>query len=340
MFGRTTILLAIAGLLAVVIPGSSEPVRAQQGGEIKISMLAPRESPLFAIFKKLSAKIDKVTNGAWKMRIYPFGVAGDEKDVVRKMEIGQMDGALVTTTGLSVIEPQIAILDTPGLIMSYKDLESIEGVMNNEIPAILQKKKIKVLTTWEAGQYRVFHKAGDNLIRYPADLKKHREWLWPENYILKEWWREAGSTGVPLAVMDVYPSLQTRMIDTVVATASVVVQMRWHTGMDHVSERAQGVLLFFWVMNQSKWDAIPAHVQKAITEDLQSIRREARAAARKSDDEAYNTLLKRGYTPVKLSPAEDAAWTDLFGRVNKKLTGRLWPASLYSKLDTLIKNGR
>jgi TRAP-type C4-dicarboxylate transport system substrate-binding protein len=338
MFGRTTVLLAIAGLIAFVIPGNADPVGAQNGGEIKISMLAPRESQLCTIFKKLGDKISKLTNGAWVVRVYPFGVAGDERDVIRKMQIGQMDGAVITTTGLSIIEPQVGILDTPGLIMNYKDLAAIEPVLDNEIPAILLKKKIKVLTTWEAGQYRMFHKAGSNEIRLPADLKKHRQWLWPDNYILKELWREAGSTGVPLGVPDVFGALQTGMIDSILNSAYATVQMRWHTTMDRVSERAQGVLLFFWVMNQSKWEAIPENVRQAITDDLQPIRKEARDSSRKGDDEAYKALTQRGYKAIKLTPAEDAQWTKLFERVNKKLTGRLWSETLYNKLYALVKD--
>jgi TRAP-type transport system periplasmic protein len=323
--------VAIAILLAFVVTGSAEKGNAQAAQEIKISMLAPRESSLFINFKKLGEKISKATNGAWKFRIYPFGVAGDEKDVVRKMEIGQMDSAVITTTGLSILEPQIAVLDAPGLIMNYKDMEAVEKVIDVEVPQLLIKKKIKVLTSWEAGQYRVFHNASKGLILWPADLKKHRQWLWPENYILKEMWREAGSTGVPLSTIDVFGALQTGMIDTIVNSAYATVQMNWHTKMDHVSERAQGVLLFFWVVNETKWNAMPENVRTLINNELVAVRAQARSDARKNDEAAYKSLVARGYKPVRLTPQIDAEWTKLFDRVVKKLTGRLWPESLYKK---------
>jgi TRAP-type transport system periplasmic protein len=340
MLGRMLVLSVMAGLLAFFVPGSVDPVLASgQSGEIKLSMLAPRESSLYTNFKKLGDKIEKATQGAWKLRVYPFGVAGDEKDVIRKMNVGQMDGGVITTTGLSVIEPQVAILDTPSLIADYKDAEAIQKVMEQEIPPLLQKKNVKVLTSWEAGQYRLFYDDRKGTIWVPTDMKKHRAWVWPENYILKELYRESGATGVPLSVTDVFGALQTGMIDMMFNSPYATVQMRWHSKMNRVSERAQGVLLFFWVMNQSKWDAIPENVQKLMTEDLPAMRQQARVDARTSDDAAYNGLLKRGYKPNIVSSTQNTEWTKLFDKVAQKLTGRLWTEALYKKLMA-AKNGK
>jgi TRAP-type C4-dicarboxylate transport system substrate-binding protein len=333
MFHKVAIPALVAVCLAFVVPGSAEIGRAQKGGEVKLSMLAPRGGPLHNAFKKLGDKIAKLTNGAWQIRIYPAGVAGDERDVVRKMQVGQIDGAINTTVGTSIIEPQVAILDAPGLIKTYAQMDAVREHTEKDFEQMLLKKNVKLLTWWEAGQYRLFAKGE---IRLVADLKKHRAWLWPDSYILKELYREARASAVPLGSTDVYAALQTGMVDSLLVSAYAAVQMRWHTKLDHVSQRASGVLLMQWIMNKSKWDQLPDNVKKVILDELPATRQQAKLDSRKGDEDAYKALLQRGYKAVVSTPAEDADWDNLFDRVNKKLTGRLWPAALYDKIKAIV----
>jgi TRAP-type C4-dicarboxylate transport system substrate-binding protein len=322
----------VAVLLAFVAPGSAEIGRAQQAQDIKISMLAPRDSPLYFSFKKMGDKISKATNKAWGLKIFASGVAGDEKDAIRKMQVGQIDGAVVTTTGLSIIEPQAAIFDAPGVIINYEQLEAVEKQMDPEIAAILEKKNVTVLTSWEGGQYRLFLKG---FAKYPSDLKSHRMWLWPESYILKAIWREVGASGVPLGAIDVFGALQTGMIDGFMGSAYTAVQMRWHSKLDHVSARAQGVLIFWWIMNKTKWDALPENVKQLIINDLPATRQQAKRDARRDDEAAYNALLKRGYTALVNDASVNKMWDDLLDRVSQKLTGRLWPDALFKRMKAI-----
>jgi TRAP-type C4-dicarboxylate transport system substrate-binding protein len=332
MFYKVVTPALIATLLAFLILGSAETGRAQKGGEIKISMLAPRESTLFKSFTRLSDQVSKASNGTWKVRSFPAGVAGDERDVVRKMQIGQLDGAVMTVTGLSIIEPQMAILDAPGLIGNYAQMEAVQKETDKIFEEMLLKKNLKLITWWEGGQLRFFSKGR---VGGPEDLRTHREWLWPDSYIMKELWRAAGATGVPLGMIDVFGALQTGMVDMVINTAIAVVQLRWHTALDHVTARPSNVLLFAWVMDKKKWDAIPPNVQKAILDAVPSTRAQMKVDARKGDDEAYQSLLKRGYKAVVTTPQETAALDALFEKVCAKLTGRLWPAALYEKIKAI-----
>ena len=44
------------------------------------------------LFNKMKARVLKETGGAVKLRYYPGQVQGDERDVVRKMRSGQLQG--------------------------------------------------------------------------------------------------------------------------------------------------------------------------------------------------------------------------------------------------------
>ena len=130
---RNLIAMGLMAALALVMPGSSPTASAAGGGKIKIATLSPRGSAMDTAFKKLNAKLSEATGGSWGVKYFPSGVAGDEKDVLRKMSVGQMDATIITTTGLSQIVREIAVLDAPGVVKGYKEnLMPAQGALTTE----------------------------------------------------------------------------------------------------------------------------------------------------------------------------------------------------------------
>lgn len=329
-----SVLLAV--LFALALPGSSELIQAQQTQAIKIAMLSPRGGTTHQAFKKLNDYVVKETNKAAELRIYPSGVAGDEVDAIRKMQLGQMDGAIVTTTGLALIEPQTAVLDAPGIINDFPVMEAVLKEMHTDIAQLLAKKKVHYMFSVPNGGYRVFSKGK---IEHVADMKRHRFWLWPASYIAKEWLREAGVTGVPLGANDVFGALQAGTVDALTSTPISVVALRWHTKLDFVTASSRGVLDFHFVVNKSKWDALPQNVKNSINNHLPEARKDANRGL-KDDIDTLNKLVARGYTQGKNTPQLQAEWDDLSARVRKRLIGRVFPAALLDKVMAIAKKAK
>jgi hypothetical protein len=67
---------------------------------IKMGTVAPEGSPWHETLRDIAASWQKLSNGQVTLRIYPGGVAGDESDMLRKMRIGQLNAAALTSGGL------------------------------------------------------------------------------------------------------------------------------------------------------------------------------------------------------------------------------------------------
>ena len=69
------------------------------------------------------------------LRVYPGGVAGDEPDLVRKMRIGQLQAAAMTTAGLADIDPAFNVFNIPMFFASYPELyatlDKLEPVLSS-----------------------------------------------------------------------------------------------------------------------------------------------------------------------------------------------------------------
>ena len=80
---------------------------------IKLATLAPEGSSWVNVFNEMNQEVQQKTDGQVKFRIYPGGVLGDERDMLRKMHIGQIHSAALTSAGLSAIFPEFDVFQIP-----------------------------------------------------------------------------------------------------------------------------------------------------------------------------------------------------------------------------------
>src|SRR5688500_9083290 len=102
-------------VLVALLTLAASPARAADVQTIKLATLAPDGSAWMKLFGEWKAAIEKRTAAQVKVKFYAGGVAGDERDVVRKMRLGQMSGAAITAVGLGLIQPDVRVLEIPFL---------------------------------------------------------------------------------------------------------------------------------------------------------------------------------------------------------------------------------
>ena len=107
--------LAFALAAAAGFFGSAGPAVAQTPPPriIKLATLVPDGSVWDKIMRTMGSEWSQGTQGRVQLRVFPGGVAGDEPDVVRKMRIGQLQAAAVTTIGLTEIDPAFKMFAIP-----------------------------------------------------------------------------------------------------------------------------------------------------------------------------------------------------------------------------------
>jgi TRAP-type C4-dicarboxylate transport system substrate-binding protein len=333
---RSLLATSLVLATAVVLPASSRPSHAQHMQELRIATLAPRGSELNTNFAKIDTGLKAATNGEWGIKLFPGGVAGDEKDVIRKMRVQQMDASVITSTGLAQIVRDVAVLDTPGVINSYAELDRVKAVMAKEWEAKFDAQDFKLLAWGEAGEYRWFSKAP---IQSVTTIKKMRPWLWPESYVAKEIFKTVGAVGVPLGVPEVYGALQTGMVDMVIGTAYATVALQWHIKLTHVSKRTSGVLLAAMVINKKKWESIPEHVKGHVQGEIRRYTEGDADSTRQADRRAYKRLVDRGFVATDFSPAGEKEFQTMSATVRDKLTGRIYDKALLERVLKVAHGG-
>jgi TRAP-type C4-dicarboxylate transport system substrate-binding protein len=326
-------LLAVACALALP---SLARVSAAGNTTIRLGCLAPAGSSWDKVFRAWSNSLSKETGGAVSFQIFAGGVAGDERDVIRKMKLGQMDAGAMTSIGLGQIARPIQVLQMPGIIENYKQLNYVREKLSSDFEGMFQKEGYTLLGWGDAGFARQFAKKP---ILKPEDLKSVRPWVPRDDPTLPELMKIVGANGVPLGIPEVFPALQTGMVDTVVVSAIAAVALQWFRYVTHMSKEAPIAIVGATVLRSELYKSLPPDHQKKLMETSKKAHAALMDQVQKEDEKAYKTLVGRGIQvfDAQGTPEQKKAWDTVNAELIKRLTGRLWSKELLDKVQAAVK---
>lgn len=324
--------LGVAALAAalLVVPGAAKLAQAGAKQTLKFAVMVPRSPSLAVEEKKYNKRLAELTDGQVQVRVYWGGAAGGEKDVVRKMRTGQIDGTPLSLDVLSQFVRECLVLQTPGLFNNYKQVDAVRAALTPQFDDEAYRNGFKVMVWGDIGRLRLFSK---NKITRVKDFQKSRPWLYPQSEMLKEFYKSIGATGVPLDIGEVYGGMQTGMIDTYWATAALAAALQWHRTAKYVSAQGLGFISGAVIFRRGAWDDLPEVAKKAMHDIVDEQAADQQKDIRKADDKIYKRLLKRGFTGV--AAENNKEWWDAGKKLRRRLVGRVYTKKLVDEAEKI-----
>ncbi len=302
---------ALAALVAVVpvAPAAAKPVT------IKLGTLAAVGTPWHAMLVRIDEAFKKISGGEVKLTLYPGGVLGDEPDLVKKMRIGQLQGAGLTSVGTSLLDDGIMALHLPMMFDTYEELDFVRDRLTAKLEADLAKKGF-ILLTWTDGGWVYYF--GKTPIATIADLRKVKLFVWSGDSNSQELYTAAKCRPVPLAATDMLPGLQTGLIDAFDTIPLAALVNQWFALAPNMTDLKWAPLMGAVLVTKKAWDQIPASFRPKMLEAARAASRATRADIRRLGEEAIPEMVKHGLKIVKPTPAQVAEW--------RRETEAFWPA--------------
>lgn len=297
---------------------------------IKLATVAPAESTWHEYLQEIDEKWREVSGGQVRLKIYA-GTLGDEADIMRRIRIGQLDAATVTTVGLATIDKAATALHIPLAFSSYKELDYVRERIAEPVEQVLRKKGIVVLNWGEGGWVRFFTKTP---LERPADLKKLKLFVWStgDTAQAEEIWKRVGVKPIPLSSVDILPALQTGMITAYQAPPLAALANQWFAFTEWMTEMQWAPLIGATIISTRAWRKVPADLQPK----LQQVAREAglrlNGKVRKLEQDAIAAMSKRGLKTVPVPADALAEWETLTKSLYPQIRGKLVPAEYFDEV--------
>jgi TRAP-type transport system periplasmic protein len=310
---------ALAATAAMVVASAARPARADNV-ELRIATLAPSGSPWMEVLDKAAAETKDKTAGRVTLKYFEGGQQGDERDFVRKIKLGQLDGAAVTSIGLAMIDESIRVLELPMMFNSPEEVDYVADKMWPHFQDKFAKKGFLLQDRGEVGWVYFMSKAKIESIN---DLKGQKLWMWGDDQLVSAMFKKLSLNGVPLGVPEVDAALTSGKIDACYGSPVAAVALQWYSKIKFMTSMPMSFAIGATVVSLDSLKKISADDQKIVGDIAKANAKKLRKVIRKANDDAKATMTRKGITVVQTPTAmvddftkqSHDAWKDLVGKI-------------------------
>lgn len=333
MTPRRILLSALACLAVLAAPGAT---RAEQGTVLRFATVVPNGSGFYQRLMALSAEWQKGPGGA-RMDLYA-GTQGGESQIVRRLRVGQIQGAMLTSEGLGEIEPSVVALQyMPLTFRSWDEVDYARDRVRGDLEARLLKAGYVVLVWGEAGWVRFFSKTP---IRGVKDVKPMRVYASASNPTSNEMLK-AYYTPVALEPDKILLALRNGMIDAIPVPATVANYSQVATQAPYMLDLKWAPVTGALIVSKRAWDALDPATRDWIRAACDKAGPGIRQSSRAEDDAAVKAMQeKQGLKVNTLSPEADAEWRALVVKEYPNIRGKLVPADMFDQVTRAVQDFR
>jgi TRAP-type C4-dicarboxylate transport system substrate-binding protein len=297
---------------------------------IKLGTLAPQGSTWHQLLEEMGQKWKEASNGEVELKIYAGGTLGNEGDMVRKMNIGQLQAASITTIGMHEITPEPQAVDVPLMVDSIEEYEFIQSRVQPDLEAALASKGYVVMQWGEVGFARFF---STKPYKTPQEMATGKIFTWEGDPAAADAWRAMGLNPVVISSTDIVPSLQTGMINIIVSAPLYVYTTRLFEKTRYMLDLNWGYLTGATVVRKDVWERVPADLRPKLLEIAAEYGKKTATDVRAMNDQAMAKMKEQGLQVVQ--PADRASWQAAFDKAEKVIRGRVTPEGIYDKVKKL-----
>ena len=250
-----------------------------------------QESHAWHLFaKKFGEELNQRSNGRMNLEIFPAAELGAEKDVVRKLEAGSLEFAILTGQYLATRVPAFDAWNMPFLFETLEEsLNAIDSEPAQKMLDDISIQGIKGLGYMFAGNQHLLLK-GDP-IKSMEDLKGKRVRIVGGEAVI-ELWTKAGASPVVMGLNEVYQALQTGVVEGVSVDPSGFYTENFQEVSDSYVLTNQMAFPGAVVMSSAVYDELPAKDQKIVQEAVTAAEKWGKEELLRLDKENLKRLKK------------------------------------------------
>lgn len=314
---------AIVVLIALVSTASNADT------VIKLATVAPKDSIWHMHLKKIDQRWQLASNGEVRLRIYA-GTLGDEDDILRRVRVGQLDAAAISTAGLSSIDRATQAMHIPLAFISNEEMEYVRDGVAKQLESLLAAKGFRVLTWAEVGWVHFFTKEP---VATPDDLRKQKLFVWSngDSANSERLWQNLGFNTISLSSIDILPALQTGMITAFQAPPLMALANQWFPFTPYMTDLRWAPLTGATIITEKAWQKIPAQFRQELAQIVEEEAPNLQKDVRDLEQQAKDAMVKRGLKIVAVDQAAMDAWLEAVKAGYPQIRGTIIPEKYFAE---------
>ena len=283
---------------------------------LKIATLTPDGSMWMNMIREGAKEIARKTDRRVKFKFYPGGVMGDDKAVMRKIRIGQLQGGMVAAGTLSGVYRDVLAYHLP---IIFDSLEEVDYVRSHMDTILIDGMREGGFVTFGLAEGGFAYLMSKEPIANAEDLRKQKVWIPSGDPISVQTAAAFKVKPIPLGVPEVRTALQTGLIDTVTTSPIAAIALQWHTQVNYIADTPLIYLYAVLAIDRRAFERISAEDQAHVNKIMQEVWKNIDRKNRQDNMAAFNALQNQGIRVVKPEPEEQRKWKQLAAGVPRRM---------------------
>lgn len=322
-------------ILAAIVLWLAAAAAGAQTVQLKIATLAPENSGWMQGMREGAREIKTRTEGRVALKFYGGGVMGNDRKVLRKMRIGQLQGGSFTASGLGERYPDINLYGFPLMFNSLDEVNHVRGQLDDELMRGLEAVGLVGFGIAEGGFARIMSNVP---VRTYEDLKGRKIWVPEGDEITYRAMKALDLSPVVLPITDVLTGLQTGLIEMIGTPPVGAIALQWYTKVHYLTDAPIIYTYAVLVLEKKAFERLRPEDQAVVREVMTATYREFDRQNRVDNREAMAALEANGIGIVEPVPGAIASWRERLGDLNRELVDQgLVSAGLYARMTALLE---
>ena len=294
---------------------SAVPGTAADKIVIKIAQNSGIYNPMQVGAVKFKEVMERETNGAVEVQIFPDASLGTEVKTIQMIKLGILDATIVATASITEFAFEAGIFDLPFVFRDMEHMfEVVDGPFGQRLAKIIEEKTDSVFLGYASFGTRNVYNAKRPILS-PDDLKglKIRVMGTP---ILIDTFNALGAQATTLAWGELYSALQQGVVDGGECDPVDMWDMKFHEVTKYVSYTGHLVGVRAYLFSKKVYDKLPAYIQAILFKAGREAIVADRNSQREKVGEATEKIKKTGI--VKFYKVDKQPFIDKVQKVYKK----------------------
>lgn len=303
---------------------------------VNIASVAPEKSPFGVTMLKVAAEWKKISNGRVELKTFFGDKLGDEEALVQKMRTNSIQGAVLTTVGISYIDKDLLTISAPLLIEDDDQFKFVMDRLMPDMTARLRKAGFEQIAFSRAGWLHFFSKTP---FTTPMEIKKVKLGISSKSKELYETFKNMGFQVVNVDIAETLANLLTGRAEAIFTSPLVAGSYNWIGSTRYMLDLPMSPFFGAMVINEKTWARIPADLRQPLSEAT------ARIAATELDGplakltaQAIDLMLKTegGMIMQRASEADKALWRKEMESGLKLTLGNAFNQEMYDNIKKIL----
>jgi len=328
-------LLRIVLMLVFLLPTGH--IFAQRAVTIKMASVVPQDTPWGKFLDKVASEWKRITDGKVNVIVYHNGKAGKEDEIIRSLNLNQIQAGVLSTFGLTEIAPEVMTISCPFFIRNDDELDAVFNEMKPELEEKINSKGFYTVAWARVGWVKIFSKAP---VFTPSDLKSQKLATSGEYEKLNQAFKTMGFQMVPVAQDDLLVVLNSPMVDAVYSSPVAAGGLQVFGLAKNMASINIAPFIGAIIINKRTWNLIDNKYKAGMIEAVRKAEAELDKEVRELESNMIKTMGDYGLKVNQLTVAQEQLWYNEIEKAMPGMVGTFFDRSTYTHIQAILNEKR